>query len=400
MVCDKSFLSKKVHPERIGDLIEKSKSFDWDGISFPVEWRDIDRFEKRNDISVNVLGWFKGKVYIARKTKMKRIRHVNLLLIKNNGKRHFCLIVSLSRLLRKENQKNQRFYCDNCLNSIPKVSFEKHKEFCETFDACKTIPPEKANFMQFKNYKNQTSTPFRIYADSEAILKPVSRDNGEFQEHIPCGFCFHTVSETDEKFSPVLIRGQNCVDEFVEKLVEHVRNLQNRPKKKIVWEKGEREKFEHEINCWFCGEEIKGRKVADHCHFTGKYRGAAHVDCNLIASKPKFTPVFFHNLFNYDIHLFVKALEKKHGKIKCILNTEERYISLSLEIPVGKNSKGKVIKHEIKFVDSFKFMASSLEGLVGNLEKDQLVQTKRIFGDKADLLSRKGVYPYELDEFI
>ena len=166
-----------------------------------------------------------------------------------------------------------------------------------------------------------------------------------------------------------MIRGKNCVDEFLDKLIEHVRNLQNKRKKPIIWEKEEKEKFENQTHCWFCNEEIEGRKVADHCHFTGKFRGAAHVDCNLNARKPKFTPVFFHNLFNYDIHLFVTALNKKQGKIKCIPNTEERYISLSLEIPVGKNEKGKVIKHEIKFLDSYKFMASPLDALVGNLEK-------------------------------
>ena len=69
-------------------------------------------------------------------------------------------------------------------------------------------------------------------------------------------------------------------------------------------------------------------------------------------------------------------------------------------MPVGKNEKGKVIKHEIKFLYSFKFMASSLDALVGNLEEDQLIQTKRIFGERADLLSRKGVYPYDwMDSF-
>ena len=57
-----------------------------------------------------------------------------------------------------------------------------------------------------------------------------------------------------------------------------------------------------------------------------------------------------------------------------------------------------VLTHEIRFVDSMKFMASSLERLVGNLEKDQLIEMKRIFGDKADLLSRKGVYPYDFME--
>ena len=58
----------------------------------------------------------------------------------------------------------------------------------------------------------------------------------------------------------------------------------------------------------------------------------------------------------------------------------------------------KVVKYEIRFVDSYKFMEFPLADLVGNLEKDQLVEMKRFFGEKADLLSRKGVYPYDFME--
>ena len=43
-------------------------------------------------------------------------------------------------------------------------------------------------------------------------------------------------------------------------------------------------------------------RVRDHCHFTGKYRGAAHVKCNLDYS---FIPVFFHNRRKHDAHLTI-----------------------------------------------------------------------------------------------
>ena len=314
----RAFFPRDFHPERVTDkLREQSNSFDWDGLSFPVGWRDIDSFERKNDISVNVFGWLEYRVYIARKTRKKGDRHVNLLLLKTDGKEHFCWIKNLSRLLREKQQKNERFYCDSCLNPLPTEDYlEKHKEFCETFGAVKTIPPKQTGFMKFKNFRNQTPMPFRIYADSEAILKPVSGTNGEFQQHIPCGFCFHTVSETNEVFLPVLIRGKNCVEEFVDKLVDHVRNLQNKKRKRIIWKEGEREKFREAKLCWFCGGDfLKTGKVADHCHFTGRFRGAAHPDCNLKATRPRITPVFFHNLANYDSHLFIKALwEKNMGK--------------------------------------------------------------------------------------
>ena len=69
----RAFFPSKIHPERMIDkLREQSNSFDWNGISFPVSWRDIDRFVRNNDISVNVFGWIEGRVSIARKTRKKK----------------------------------------------------------------------------------------------------------------------------------------------------------------------------------------------------------------------------------------------------------------------------------------------------------------------------------------
>ena len=78
------------HPERITEkLREQSNPFNWNGISFPVGCKDIDRFERNNDISVNVFGWLDEKVYIARKTRQKRNRHVSLFLLKSDEKETF-----------------------------------------------------------------------------------------------------------------------------------------------------------------------------------------------------------------------------------------------------------------------------------------------------------------------
>ena len=138
------------------------------------------------------------------------------------------------------------------------------------------------------------------------------------------------------------------------------------------------------------------KKVKDHCHFTGKFRGAAHNICNIHFRKPKFTPVIIHNLSGYDSHLFVKNLGKTEGKIKCIPNNEEKYLSFSKDIVVDEyiNKKGKKVevKHEIRFIDSFKFMASSLASLVENLAKSDLskfIHTKKEFGKKYELMTKK-----------
>ena len=107
--------------------------------------------------------------------------------------------------------------------------------------------------------------------------------------------------------------------------------------KKMISSFKDKDDFEKAEICWICQKEFgESEKVRDHCHFTGKYRGAAHVKCNLQFKKPKFTPVIFHNLSGYDAHLFVKNLGKSEGNIKCIPNNEEKYISFSKDIVVSE----------------------------------------------------------------
>ena len=107
--------------------------------------------------------------------------------------------------------------------------------------------------------------------------------------------------------------------------------------------------------------------MRDHCHFTGKYRGAAHYKCK----KLKFTPVIFHNLANYDSHLLMDNLVKTEGNIKCFSNNEEKYISFSRDVVVssfihkeggqrpGHGPKEADVKNEFCFTESFKFLALS-----------------------------------------
>ena len=104
----------------------------------------------------------------------------------------------------------------------------------------------------------------------------------------------------------------------------------------------------------------------------------------------------------------MKNLGFSKGDIDCIPNNEERYISFTKKIQFGsyrkkvKNEKGeteyeiKPLHHQIRFIDSFKFMATSLEKLVNNLSKDAFSNVRRYYvEDKLDLLTRKGIYPYE-----
>ena len=109
----------------------------------------------------------------------------------------------------------------------------------------------------------------------------------------------------------------------------------------------------------------------------------------------------FRNLSGYDAHLFIKELSKYSFKeIEVIVKNRENYISFSAKVPVqdciNKDGNNRVKFIELRFIDSFKFMASSLDSLTNNLVKG----CKRLLDLSSDpseynLLTRKGVYPYE-----
>ena len=412
------------NPQRITSLLKKQcEVFNWEGISFPISWRGIDRFERQNDISVNVLGLDGKEIVTLRKTREKKENHVILFKLKQGENEHFTLVNNVNRLWfgQDSKNKNQRQVCDGCLNSFNcKETLKVHQEFC-TDDGVKAVLPPPKSTVKFRKVQCGTIVPFAIYADFESILEKTEKHIGEkttqIQHHIPCSFCFLPVSRVGGNFSPVFFRGGKEDDVgkiFLEKLVEQVKWILNEIRepmikknlKRILWGKGEKEAFMKTNICWFCQKKIEDKKVADHCHLTGKFRGAAHEICNLKAKVPEFTPVFMHNLDGYDSHLFIKNMGNEFGEITAIPNNEEKYVSFSLKIIWGEfedNEGKKHLKHhEIRFVDSLKFMNYPLADLVKNLGKNDLHCLKRFFPEEwqTDLLSRKGVFPYEfMDSF-
>ena len=117
--------------ERITSLLRRQcEEFDWSEISFPVGWKDIDRFERNNDISVNVLGLVEGEIVTLRKTKEKKERHVILLKLQTAKTNHFAWVKNLNRLWFGADSKHrsQRHVCDGCLNSFAtEKSFQQHQ---------------------------------------------------------------------------------------------------------------------------------------------------------------------------------------------------------------------------------------------------------------------------------
>ena len=145
--------------------------------------------------------------------------------------------------------------------------------------------------------------------------------------------------------------------------------------------------------CLFCADPLLvpnfKDSVRDHVRMTGKYRGAAHNECNFkLKLNPKTMPipVIFHNLKGCDGHLLMQAMARVPGEIKCIPTNTEKYISFSLG--------------NLRFIDSVNFLLSSLDKLVKGSDEFPIMKKMRQEENKRQLLLKKGVYPYEyMDSF-
>ena len=113
----------------------------------------------------------------------------------------------------------------------------------------------------------------------------------------------------------------------------------------------------------------KYHKLRDHCNYTGKFRGAAHDICNLRYNIPKEIHVVFHNGSTYDYHFILKdLLIEFEGKFECLRKNREKYITFSVAIKKELDN-GKTITYNLKYIDSFRFMSSSLARLLDNLSE-------------------------------
>ena len=162
--------------------------------------------------------------------------------------------------------------------------------------------------------------------------------------------------------------------------------------------------FNNAIVCHVCGQPFveEDKKVRDHCHSTGEYRGATHVSCNLQFQRSYTIPVVFHNLSGYDAHFIIKELASAfEGQIDLLPVTKGRYISFTKHVK-GIDAENNDWKRGLKFrfIDSLKFLAASLEKLASDLGKDRLAILRRVFQslsyDQFNLLTREGCLPVRL----
>ena len=195
--------------ERIDkNLKSKQDTLNMEGIRYPVNFRDIDRFESQNpNISISVVGYNKDeRVYPLKVSKYTGCEHdIVLLLIKDGENSHYCLVKNMSALLASQinNHKGTCNICLNCFNGFnTKDALNKHKEYCYNYECVKILMSEPGTFLRFKNFLHSEKAPFAIYADFESKIKemdncdpdPNKSYTKKYQKHEPISFNYYIKS--------------------------------------------------------------------------------------------------------------------------------------------------------------------------------------------------------------
>ena len=202
----------------------------------------------------------------------------------------------------------------------------------------------------------------------------------KINQHIPSGYSVYTNCAFDKSYNNSShYRGEDCIRRFCKDLKNHVTRIVDFKRKFITsLTKDEEDGYDKENTCHICMKDLTKDKVKDYCYFTGKYRGAAHNTCNLKYKIPKNIPVIFHNRSTYDYHFIIRELVSKfEGNFECLGENTEKCITFSVPVKKRIENKNMDITYKIKFIDSFRFMATSLSKLVDNL-------TEVVHNDKCD----------------
>ena len=407
--CDKAYIDK----------------LDYSDIEFPVTTKQYNKIEKQNEVNINVFGYEEKQPYPIYVSKEKYEDHMELLLITKAEKKHYVLIKDFNKFMFNQTKhKNKKHFCMHCLQcfSSDRV-LNEHKDNCIQVNGTQAVkmPDKDNNILKFNNFHKQQPVPFVIYADFEAIIEKISgcKPNNNksyteaYQKHADCGYGYKVVCCYDDQYTKPLqiYRGEKAVYKFMEAMLEEVKYCKKTMKrcfnKPLKMTSDDLNAFEKATECYICNKQYTSKdiRVRDHCHITGKYRGSAHQDCNLkLRLNPDEIkiPVIFHNLRGYDSHFIMQEIgaivknhtyknkkgEEKQMNINAIPNNMEKYMAFMLG-------------NHLTFIDSFQFMSSSLEKLVSNLPKESFKYTSQLYmGKELDLMTRKGVYPYDfMDSF-
>ena len=436
-----AFLNKdtwKLNEKRLGMITrEYAKKFNTNGLRWPLNIKQIPKFERINpdlNIHINVFSVIDGLIIPIYKStsnplstlERNNVKIINLFLQqKKDGREHHYIFISeLNRFLARRKENNvKNYHCAICLNSFTtSEALETHDKICSTQPPGRVEYPEEGAVVSFHQYAKTVPSPIFGVCDFEASLVPVTRqENGlkyrctncaeggdislcthqmDMQEQVPTTYSIALIDNTGKiLYEKTETDNKNVMNKFFTTLTymeEEVLELLQQHRDKKDYTHQENKAFKASTVCYLCKNRFilndsKKKPVRDHCHYSGKYLGAAHSDCNWKRTQDKQVSVYIHNFKNYDSHFILQGL--KHRKVggdgvHGLATNMEKFRMLTIGA--------------FRLLDSFLFLNTSLHELVSNLANANhtfpIINAHPFFKNhqhNKHLLLKKGVFPYE-----
>ena len=368
------------HRERVSHHTNHLHELNQGDIRFPMKIKDMATFERLNNLNINVFELSANDKTLSPKYVNKNYydEQIDVLLYEN----HYCLITILYK--RSRNNEHYNHLCKRCLNTYGDQSkLEEHMLRCIEQKVCNISYMHPNQKMKFSDWYMKIEPPMWIAADFECMNIPFNNNNNvndhdnngvtdKLFVNKPIAIGYNIVKHPDydnlnlEKDGYIKYFGEDCVEWFINEMLEIEGYMKSYFKNELEIHLDTIPKTLDQSTCWLCEKEFKLKKdvkenpvIRDHCHFSGKFGGLAHNDCNLNARKAhtSFVPILFHNFSGFDCHLIFEKLvnmaTEKNIKINendIIAKSSENYISVKI---IGC----------LKFLDSYRFSDASLDEL-------------------------------------
>jgi len=420
-------------------------------VQMPVVMKDLTLFEDLNehlDIAINVVEQDEdGFVFPVRASK--RIHAKNNIVVMLTKRMHAGsqrvvshyvyvpdpkLLFAKRTVTPKTGKTNtrQQYLCYNCFHlSWNRSAYEIHVGWCHLQNSQRVKVPGKGQVDEF-DYSDKGNKmkelPFFFFYDFECIqaeskvpcpCKPIGASPAKKRkvecthktvykkEHKAYSYALVLVNRNHEVLEEVTYAGMDCVEKFVEKVIEleekylgdlaaggrPMENTQTPRIQKIIQETKE---------CCLCKYPLlmetedgkTERIVRHHDHVSGDFVGMAHDKCNLRFREKLRLIGFCHNFSGYDSHLIIKALH---------LFDKERVKNINA-IPLNTEKVKTMSFNKVILLDSAAFLSESLEKLVNvlNVSEHRYPLMRQKFHDEEELklLLRKGVFPYDFVTYL
>ncbi|KYN11062.1 hypothetical protein ALC57_16794 [Trachymyrmex cornetzi] len=404
--------AREIMIERVQDAVELHGSVKVN-TAFNCEFATKDKRVIKSINTKNI------EIYRCTDIRDDKKKHINLLYLqdpRDDNVGHFASIKNLSRFVSSQLSKKEhkKFFCDRTSEKL-----ELHAIDCGKINNCAIrLPSEDDRWLEFGNHRNKECVPFIIYADLECVLRKTEPDKDvssyTYQQHEVCSVGYYVRCSYDDALSKYRFRrGNDCVAWFTEELRSLAHRLKDIVSANVPMEallKQQWETYRSATRCHICEKPFApdDTRIRDHCHLTGRYRGPTHLNCNLNYKISYFIPIVFHNLSGYDSHFIIKEIATAYeGQVEVLPITKEKYISFTKHVSSTKDKNENHFQKnciKLRFIDSFKFLSTSLDKLASYLDKDKLKITRSEFFNLSmkdfDLLTRKGVFPYEYIDCI